>query len=87
MTDPLDKATAKAPPTVGEGCLSRYDPEALSPEDGTEFPDAAKLWEDLHPQPRTTPNPSGERSRLPQPDQLLDQRSPDHHEEHRPSGQ
>jgi len=52
MTDPLDKATAKAPPTLGEGCLSRYDPEALGPESGTEFPDAAKLWDDLHPQPQ-----------------------------------
>ncbi|MBJ2349432.1 MULTISPECIES: hypothetical protein [Pseudomonas] len=57
MTDLLDKATAKAPPTVGEGCLSRYDPEALSPEDGTEFPDAAKLWEDLHPQPQDDSEP------------------------------
>ncbi|WVV49607.1 hypothetical protein THH46_24940 [Pseudomonas sp. NA13] len=37
-------------PTLGEGCLSRYDPDALSPEDGTEFPDAAQLWEQLHPQ-------------------------------------
>lgn len=50
MTDPLDKATAKAPATLGEGCLSRYDPDALGPEDGTEFPDAAQLWEQLHPQ-------------------------------------
>lgn len=50
MTDPLDKATSKAPATLGEGCLSRYDPEDLSPEDGTEFPDAARLWEELHPQ-------------------------------------
>ncbi|MBC3374054.1 hypothetical protein HU762_08855 [Pseudomonas sp. SWRI92] len=50
MTDPLDKATAKAPPTMGEGCLSRYDPEALGPEDGTEFPDAAQLWETLQKQ-------------------------------------
>lgn len=45
MTDPLDKATAKAPPTLGEGCLSRYDPEALADDDGTEFPGAAELWE------------------------------------------
>ncbi|QXH93783.1 hypothetical protein HU749_023570 [Pseudomonas ogarae] len=50
MTDPLDKATSKAPVTLGEGCLSRYDPDALGPEDGTEFPDAAQLWEQLHPQ-------------------------------------
>ena len=47
MSDPLDKATSSAPATLGEGCLSRYDPDALSPEDGTEFPDAARLWEAL----------------------------------------
>ncbi|MDR6958973.1 hypothetical protein J2W43_002960 [Pseudomonas brassicacearum] len=50
MTDPLDKATSRAPATLGEGCLSRYDPDALGPEDGTEFPDAVQLWEQLHPQ-------------------------------------
>ncbi|WP_109511336.1 hypothetical protein [Pseudomonas ovata] len=44
MNDPLDKATSKAPPVIGEGCLSRYDPDALGPEDGTDFPDAARLW-------------------------------------------
>jgi hypothetical protein len=49
VTDPLDKATSKAPPTLGEGCLSRYDPDALSPEDGTEFEGAAQLWEQLKP--------------------------------------
>lgn len=47
MTDPLDKATSKAPPTLGEGCLSRYDVDALSPDDGTEFEGAAQLWEQL----------------------------------------
>ena len=47
MADPLDKATSKAPPTLGEGCLSRYDPEALDSEDGTDFPGAAQLWEQL----------------------------------------
>ena len=45
MSDPLDKATSSAPATLGEGCLSRYDPDALSPEDGTDFPGAAELWE------------------------------------------
>ena len=45
MTDPLDKATSSAPPTLGEGCLSRYDPDALGTEDGTDFPGAAELWE------------------------------------------
>jgi hypothetical protein len=44
MADPLDKATSKAPATLGEGCLSRYDPDELSPEDGTEFPGACRSW-------------------------------------------
>ncbi|WP_225933100.1 hypothetical protein [Pseudomonas maumuensis] len=44
MADPRDKAGASAPPTLGEGCLARFDPEALSDEDGTEFPGAAELW-------------------------------------------
>ncbi|WP_434608989.1 hypothetical protein [Pseudomonas sp. R1-7] len=57
MADPLDKATAKAPPTVGEGCLSRFDPDALSPEDGTEFPDAAKLWKELNEKPQDDSEP------------------------------
>ncbi len=39
--------TSSAPATLGEGCLSRYDPDALSPEDGTDFPDAARLWDEL----------------------------------------
>ena len=47
MSDPLDKATAQAPPTLGEGCLSRFDPEALDQDDGTEFPGAAELWQKL----------------------------------------
>ncbi|WP_231423790.1 hypothetical protein [Pseudomonas sp. Leaf59] len=45
MNGPLDKATAKAPATLGEGCLSRYDPDDLNSEDGTDFPGAAQLWE------------------------------------------
>ena len=49
MADPLDKATSKAPATLGEGCLSRYDPDELSSEDGTDFPGAAQLWEQLKP--------------------------------------
>jgi hypothetical protein len=48
MTDPLDKATSNAPPTLGEGCLSRYDPDALTPDNGTEFEGAAELWRTLH---------------------------------------
>lgn len=59
MNDPLDKATSKAPATLGEGCLSRYDPEDLSAEDGTEFPGAAELWEQLHTAPEAKPKPQG----------------------------
>ncbi|WP_282875118.1 hypothetical protein [Pseudomonas peli] len=47
MTDPLARGTSCAPPVLGEGCTQRYDPEALSPEDGSEFADAAELWRQL----------------------------------------
>ncbi|WP_417660339.1 hypothetical protein [Pseudomonas sp.] len=43
MADPLDRAVSKAPATVGEGCLSRYDIDQLSPEDGADFTDAQSL--------------------------------------------
>lgn len=45
--DPLERATAKAPPTLGEGCVRRFDPEALSDSTGTEFAGAAELWRSL----------------------------------------
>jgi hypothetical protein len=51
MSDPRDKATSQAPATLGEGCLSRYDPDDLDSDDGTEFPGAAQLWEQLKPEP------------------------------------
>ncbi|WP_178116135.1 hypothetical protein [Pseudomonas sp. LD120] len=51
MTDPLDKATSQAPATLGEGCLSRYDPDELDANDGTEFPGAVQLWEQLQREP------------------------------------
>jgi hypothetical protein len=51
MTNPLDKATSSAPPTLGEGCLSRYDPEEMTPDDGTEFEGAAQLWQELQGTP------------------------------------
>ena len=47
MTDPLDRGSSSAPPVLGEGCTQRYDPQALTPEDGTEFADAAELWRQL----------------------------------------
>lgn len=46
---PLDRATASAPPTVGEGCTARYDPEAMDSALGTDFPDAQALWQALQP--------------------------------------
>ncbi|WP_448682804.1 hypothetical protein [Pseudomonas nicosulfuronedens] len=49
MSDPKNPGTATPPPTQGEGCTSRYDPDALSDEDGTEFPGAAELWDSLKP--------------------------------------
>jgi hypothetical protein len=58
VSDPLDKATSKAPATLGEGCLSRYDPDDLSPEDGTEFPGAAELWEQLKDEPDEPKTPA-----------------------------
>jgi hypothetical protein len=54
--NPLDRAAAQPPATLGEGCLSRYDLEQLSEEAGTSFPDAAQLWHSLHPEaPLTAP--------------------------------
>lgn len=47
MADEKAPGTATPPPTLGEGCTSRYDIEALSEEDGTEFPGAAELWREL----------------------------------------
>ena len=49
----FDRAVSSPPPTLGEGCLSRYDPQALDAEDGTEFPDAARLWDELQQDPQT----------------------------------
>jgi len=47
MNDPLERATSSPPPTLGEGCVRRYDPQALNAENGTEFPGAAELWAEL----------------------------------------
>ncbi len=55
MSDPRDKAAATPPPTLGEGCLSRYDPDELSDEHGTDFPEAEALWRDTHPDESDTP--------------------------------
>jgi hypothetical protein len=47
MTDPLDRATSHAPPLLGEGCTARYDPQALTDDNGTDFPHAEALWKAL----------------------------------------
>lgn len=44
---PPAPGTARPPATLGEGCVRRYDPEALSDSDGTEFPGAAELWREV----------------------------------------
>ena len=49
MANSRNKPTALPPPTLGEGCLARFDPDALSEEDGTDFPGAAELWRQLNP--------------------------------------
>ncbi|ESQ97345.1 hypothetical protein F753_21335 [Stutzerimonas chloritidismutans AW-1] len=58
MTDPLERAAAKAPPVIGSGCTQRYDPEALSPEQGTEFAGAAALWAELQAEQGNAGRPS-----------------------------
>ena len=47
MHDPFARATSRAPATLGEGCTSRYDPDALTAEDGAGFTEAAALWQRL----------------------------------------
>jgi hypothetical protein len=54
MVDPLNKGTATAPPILGEGCVQRYDPDALTAQDGTDFPGAAELWQATQ-RPETPP--------------------------------
>ncbi|MGK9065491.1 hypothetical protein [Stutzerimonas chloritidismutans] len=48
MSDPLDKASAVAPPIIGSGCTQRYDPNAMDGATGTTFPDARQLWQRMH---------------------------------------
>ena len=47
MHDPLARGSSRAPAILGEGCVSRYDPQALSADNGAEFADAAELWRQL----------------------------------------
>ena len=54
MTKQRNNPVASPPPILGEGCLARYDPEALDDSDGTEFPGAAELWQQLNPPDATS---------------------------------
>jgi hypothetical protein len=54
----MKRGTATPPPTLGEGCVRRYDPEALSESDGTEFPGAAELWQQLQQVPAAEEKPA-----------------------------
>ncbi|WP_339079909.1 hypothetical protein [Pseudomonas sp. TMP9] len=56
MNDPLERATATAPAVLGEGCTQRYDPQALTPEHGTEFAEAAELWRQLQQSQQPPPS-------------------------------
>ncbi|MBX9753209.1 MAG: hypothetical protein K2X80_00520 [Pseudomonadaceae bacterium] len=47
MNDPLDRAASNPPATLGEGCVSRYDPDELTGEHGADFTAAAELWRQL----------------------------------------
>ncbi|MGE6322439.1 hypothetical protein ACQKEF_19570 [Pseudomonas oryzihabitans] len=39
--------TAAPPPRLGEGCLARYDLQAMTEEGGADFSAAAALWQQL----------------------------------------
>ncbi|WP_120995775.1 hypothetical protein [Stutzerimonas urumqiensis] len=43
MKDPLERGAAGLPASIGEGCLSRFDPDALNEESGADFSAAAAL--------------------------------------------
>ena len=47
MSDPLARGAAHAPQMIGEGCTRRYDPDALTEENGAELAEAAALWQQL----------------------------------------
>ncbi|SFU15841.1 hypothetical protein [Pseudomonas marincola] len=63
MNDPFEKAVAVAPATLGQGCLSRYDIDELSAEDGADFSQAKELLGELHAQAGQPANPAPEKSR------------------------
>lgn len=67
MTKPGDKATAQLPPIIGQGCVQRFDPEALNDELGADFSAAALYWQRRQLETRADA-PDIEDVRLPAPD-------------------
>ncbi|SDT96266.1 hypothetical protein SAMN05216296_0913 [Pseudomonas pohangensis] len=51
MSDPRNRGAAAATPTTGEGCLRRFDPDAVSEQHGADFTAAAALWQALQSEP------------------------------------
>ncbi|GGM05202.1 hypothetical protein ACFQDN_11280 [Pseudomonas asuensis] len=60
MSDPFERGAAYPPPTLGEGCTLRYDPDALTEDSGTDFPGAAELWETMLNTPMPDESESGD---------------------------
>jgi hypothetical protein len=71
MSDPLARGASRAPATLGEGCLSRYDLADLTGEQGADFAAAAELWQQLQtpaeraaePEPLKSPSSSSKPAR------------------------
>lgn len=49
--DPLAESGAGLPPVLGAGCASRFDPDALDEEMGTDFATAAEWFSEQAPKP------------------------------------
>ena len=67
MAAPGNKATAQLPPIIGQGCVQRFDPEALNDQLGADFSAAAAYWQRM--QAGSTQSASDEQDMtLPAPD-------------------
>lgn len=44
---PILQATVQPLPTLGEGCLSRFDPDALNDQQGADFSNAKQFCREL----------------------------------------
>ena len=65
MSDPRNRGAAAETPTIGEGCLRRFDPDAVTSDQGADFTAAAELWQALQSQadcPPAAPETSADES-------------------------